>query len=525
MTKISILNRSVDDGALKEFVAQASARGYACEIKNITDVDNLDETIDQLEKVVVWCSSSLETPEARNLLLESLKANKKLILHAGLEATPGLEQPYFQGRLANTEKKINLLPAEVAIAENSTVYRLVVMGGQAMQIFKNTGSEYAPLDPVSDASVIKKLSKLGELLASKFNLFFSVSDFLIDGSAKKTYLVGLNSAPFGATVELGKEPALKLGAKLFDKVSDLIERDSLDALALVKRLYDAEAETLGTSGQHYWSRMYLWTQEDAYKEKLNTIKDAYSLDEELEEQGAEEKAPRKHADDSNHRDFYHAKYPALRDFSKQFFKILFSQTLFNTTGQVTDIRPEQITAAIELADTVIQDVEAMLVLSTSVINFMYSLENLCELANQSFKVDVDQLNSIFELGYTRKHSNKQLVYYVTHSIIGASRFYSRSVTDHQETYLKMLLKVEELIENDFFDITLDNKLEFLVCCRLLGYTSRLTTIIAGEAAASLSPLGNFIADKADNHFKLGIRTSEHRNTLYLMAFSQPAKFN
>jgi hypothetical protein len=156
---------------------------------------------------------------------------------------------------------------------------------------------------------------------------------------------------------------------------------------------------------------------------------------------------------------------------------------------------------------------------------MYSLENLCELANQSFKVDVDQLNSIFELGYTRKHSNKQLVYYVTHSIIGASRFYSRSVTDHQETYLKMLLKVEELIENDFFDITLDNKLEFLVCCRLLGYTSRLTTIIAGEAAASLSPLGNFIADKADNHFKLGIRTSEHRNTLYLMAFSQPAKFN
>ena len=86
----------------------------------------------------------------------------------------------------------------------------------------------------------------------------------------------------------------------------------------------------------------------------------------------------------------------------------------------------------------------------------------------------------------------------------------------------MIQLVEEIISENYFNINLDLKLEFLVCTRILNYQTKLKEVIRSETENSLSNSGNYLIDvynsmsfiKNKNDFK----SSEHRNILYIMAF-------
>ena len=84
----------------------------------------------------------------------------------------------------------------------------------------------------------------------------------------------------------------------------------------------------------------------------------------------------------------------------------------------------------------------------------------------------------------------------------------------------MCESLEEIIRKNYFSISLDNKVEFLVCCKLCGFQTMLEEIIQDEASKSLAEVGNFIVDKMNVKKKLAnnqFLISEHRNVLYIMS--------
>jgi hypothetical protein len=68
-------------------------------------------------------------------------------------------------------------------------------------------------------------------------------------------------------------------------------------------------------------------------------------------------------------------------------------------------------------------------------------------------------------------------------------------------------------------VPLDCKLEFLVCAKLVSYTTVLEKVIQAQAESSLSPIGNYVIDRSfgETHPLNTFSTSEHRNILYLMS--------
>jgi hypothetical protein len=108
---------------------------------------------------------------------------------------------------------------------------------------------------------------------------------------------------------------------------------------------------------------------------------------------------------------------------------------------------------------------------------------------------------------------------LTHAVIGESRFYARRVRPAQ--YKLFCKKTEQLIKDNYFDVSLDNKLEFLVCSQICSYDTSLRKLIEQEVEKSVSWAGNFLVD-THNYFggsktRHCLRTSEHRNVLYLMS--------
>ena len=93
-----------------------------------------------------------------------------------------------------------------------------------------------------------------------------------------------------------------------------------------------------------------------------------------------------------------------------------------------------------------------------------------------------------------------------------------------EQNIKIIQYIEQLITNSFKKISLDIKLEFIVCTKMLNYKSQIENKILQEASSSMSKIGNYIIDiYNDNHdsFKKDFISSEHRNVLYIMADTKP----
>ena len=126
--------------------------------------------------------------------------------------------------------------------------------------------------------------------------------------------------------------------------------------------------------------------------------------------------------------------------------------------------------------------------------------------------------------YVTTLSQKQLsstAYFITHMIIGESRFYSKELSKETiQKYKELFERLENLISTHFFSFKLDIKLEFLVCARILGYTSFLENMIYSEAVNSLSPYGDYIVDTynvTESWQKKDFNTAEHRNVLFILS--------
>jgi len=272
--------------------------------------------------------------------------------------------------------------------------------------------------------------------------------------------------------------------------------------------------------------MWLWTKENSYLEKLKALEKNYAEDSPEKRISAFRKILAKKFGWENLiagklRKKYLEKYPQLLSYNHLLFKNLFSQTIYkkNLHPEIEKILPQA--KLIALKKKLEKDKEAIAVLSTFAVNYFYVLAyylNDPKLANPNLFLDVF------------KKKNEQLknhpdlrAYILTHAIIGESQFYSKGILRHKKIYLKMLAELENIINTNYFQLALDIKFEFLVCCKLCDYSSSLEKIILGEADRSLADNGNFLISRLNDScgtMTRNILDAEHRNVLFIMANSQ-----
>lgn len=216
------------------------------------------------------------------------------------------------------------------------------------------------------------------------------------------------------------------------------------------------------------------------------------------------------------------KYPKLYGAHLALFRVRHLQEVYGIDAREALFQAISKEELIELEQQLLADTEALKILSTFAINFCYLLERV--VFNDPTSLP---LNKFLELGKSYDASNKEqaqlLIYFYTHCIIGESNFYVRRIpAELLPIYTEMLSIVEPLMEENFSNINLDNKLEFLVCARICGYESPLFERIYAECQQSISPEGTFLIDIHNANAqedRNDFIKSEHRNVLFIMSSS------
>lgn len=217
---------------------------------------------------------------------------------------------------------------------------------------------------------------------------------------------------------------------------------------------------------------------------------------------------------------YFEKYPALYGAHLALFRVRHLQEVYGIDARDAFFESISKEELITLEQALLTDSDAMRILSTFAINYCYLLERVV-LKNDSTL----PLERFFELASVYDTSNKEhvqlLIYFYTHCIIGESNFYVQCIPEHSlEGYRSMLRTLEPLIDANFSDINLDNKLEFLVCARICSYDTPLFEPIYAECEKSISGDGIFLVDRHNSniqHDRNDFVKSEHRNVLYIMS--------
>lgn len=216
---------------------------------------------------------------------------------------------------------------------------------------------------------------------------------------------------------------------------------------------------------------------------------------------------------------YFDKYPMITGLNRAFFRLRHLESVYGI-----DARPSLATIThyadlIKLKSQLLNDPNAVSVLSTIAINYIYILETII---NKTNDIPVQYFYDIGDLYDTSRPEHLQLLIYLyTHCIIGDSNFYTQAIpTDRLPMYIAMLERLDKIILMHFDDINLDNKLEFLVCARICHFESRNEARIYDECQQSVSPDGTYLIDVHNNNKqsnKISFADSEHRNVLFIMS--------
>lgn len=275
---------------------------------------------------------------------------------------------------------------------------------------------------------------------------------------------------------------------------------------------------------HFASRLAAWADDSDCQAHLASFRDQlvpadHPISEDLIDlmtnlpdnpiNAAEERAP------------YFTKYPELRGLMLALFRVRHLLTIYRVDARQDLVGIKPYAELHELSQDLSKDDNAVRVLSTYAINYMYLVENILFDLHTGV-INVDKLYALGDIyNLENKHDVLLLIYLYTHCIIGETNFYQQPVGPARAvTYRKMLDRIDEIIKEHFDDINLDNKLEYLVCCRIMGYETSLSERVYDECSASLSPDGTFLIDTlntAGQVTKTSFADSEHRNVLFIMS--------
>lgn len=421
--------------------------------------------------------------------------------------------------------------------ENDGDYRVLVLGGKPLGIIKRVARKGSFLNNISQGGTavmefnVDLRIKLGQAAAnvgSYFDLSFCGIDFIIDKKTQEIYFLELNTTPQWQGFQ--KTTGIKVSEKIVDFCISMHKRKEEPTREIVKNYYEKNLHLLGEKKFHYLSRMYLWTGENKYykklkKERLNYLgKNINDIENRISERIKKSPHGRVGMNNYSERLKYFNKFSNLYETTSVLFFYLFSKSIYNKNLKSLVKKYIKTEKLLDFRKKLAQDPDALSILSTHAINFLY----LSEMYLKDCSISCKSINpeNYFKLAkkYYKKGNELTIIYLLTHCIIGASAFYSKKITKQNKIYTKMIQLIEKIIQENYFNINLDNKIEFIVCAKLMNYPSDIEKLIISEAEFSLSPIGNYIVDKFNNHVKLSQKndfiSSEHRNVLYLMAASE-----
>ncbi len=277
---------------------------------------------------------------------------------------------------------------------------------------------------------------------------------------------------------------------------------------------------------HFASRLFLWSEDEFGATQLAKLRPAVTADEHADVAIREVYA---HGQETIHhgsknaaelRAPYFKKYPQLRTLAMVLFRLTFLETIYGIDARQTLYELFDKAEIESLLNSLLADTEALAILSTHAVNVLY-LYNRVVLKDDT-ALNPDQFlqlgPQIYDL--TNPIELQLYIYLYTHCIIGESKFYARQLPEHYlSTYQQMTRELEDTMDANFESINLDNKFEFLVCCKLVGHESTLAQRIENEAKASVSTDGMYLIDRHNNNPQTANTTldlSEHRNVLYLL---------
>lgn len=426
--------------------------------------------------------------------------------------------------------------------KNDGDFRVLVLGGRPLGAMKRVAKEGEFLNNfskggscfvVEDEIVKEQLYEIATKVATRFKLAFCGVDIIFDQDEKKYKFLELNTVAQwegfqGATkVNVAKE--------IIDFFGEMHKRGKVETRQLVQDYYQKNLKKLNFDKSfHFLSRMFLWEKDEAFVKGLEERESKFIGIDEGDIRATFAKALSDENKFKNivingfeQREKHVEKYPSLGSYNRILFQALLSKSVYgkDVSGLVGEILDQEV--IVEMREGLLNDPVALKSLSTHAINYLYFLQ---EIFPGKFDVDPAELFKIAKYGFDNESESLLLkIYFLTHCIIGESRFYAQKIDDKSGVYTEMLRFLEDVIRENYFDVSLDNKVEFLVCARMCNFTSSLKTMILDEAERSFSEIGNFLVDtlneKRTNPSKRDFYVSEHRNVLYLMATSDKYIFD
>lgn len=431
--------------------------------------------------------------------------------------------------------------------KNNGDWRVIVLGGSPIGVLFRKGKDGQFVNNISkgatgsnelDTETLNMVRKISTKVASLFHSVFCGIDIIRDAQTGEYFVLELNTAPQWRG-DYGFQSIT--GIPVADCVVDwIIERQAVktnDIVESVESYYKNRIDQISSEEFHFNSRLWLWTGDEWSRNNLDNLR-SYFIGETPEE--ISDRVKKIIDNKSNNQLSVNQKKSYRKDSFEKFSKLpmynaLLFKTVFCDSVYDLDIRPyirEQISDKefIDLFNELINDRDAVRLLSTHAINYFYLLKNYFkDKLSMSGLVLVSSEEILkFLPGYKKledkgviseKDSIKLQIYLLTHAIIGESRFYSRQV--RSSSFMELCKKTEQIISDNYFDVSLDNKFEFLVCSKICGYQPVIKRMIEQEAVKSISWAGNFMVDtlNANNNSRTShcLRSSEHRNVLYLMS--------
>lgn len=164
-----------------------------------------------------------------------------------------------------------------------------------------------------------------------------------------------------------------------------------------------------------------------------------------------------------------------------------------------------------LCDKLLADRKALKELSTYAVNVLCLSEQLYPRKND---VVYRLCDFVLEGGLDK---NQLMVYFVTHIILCSTNFYTQSVPERYELPFRAMLDLcEDYILRNFAEVSLDVKLEYLVCVQLVNAETSLEDAIREECEGNMSPEGFLLDERRPSRFN-DLEGAEHRNVLFVMS--------
>ncbi len=458
-------------------------------------------------------------------------------------------------KVISDSKEFNLLAEKELLGfifqnfiENKGDYRVFVIGGKPVGIMKRIAQKGSFLNNISqggraieekDKLTKEKLSLIASKIASLFDLGLCGVDFIFNEKDRKYYFLEINTVPQWQGFQ--KATKINVASLIVDYCNDILNRKNCSQYLLIKKNYQEAIIFPDDKKFHFYSRMFLWTKNKKYQKELEELKNYFIGSNEKEKQkekikflqsDLQEKLTQKVVNNKKSRKILvEKKFFELGSFHEILFRNLLAKNIFGVNLKKIILNQIPLQRFLDLAERILKKKENILTLSTFAVNYLYFLvffSNNNLFKNKIKKVIGEIIEEIKERKnkkYNNKDDLKNEFYLLTHCIIGESQFYFKKIEEEREVCQEILEILEDILVNNYFDLSLDNKLEFLVCCRLVGHKTFLKKIIEQEAANSFSSVGNFIIDKWNtNSTRLKGKdffSSEHRNLLYILSQTKP----